>query len=193
MGKGDRVAIIMRNLPEWPVAFFGATALGAIVTPLNAWWTGPELEYGLTDSGAKVADLRRASAGAHREHLAALPGAGAGLRQPPAATPAGATGSRTSIGAPAELGRACPTPTCRTSPLDPDDDATILYTSGTTGKPKGALGTHRNMHLQHPVDGYALGAGGASCARRGRRPIRTPQGRPCCRCRSSTPPAASRS
>ncbi len=38
--KGDRVAIVMRNLPEWPVAFYAAACLGAIVTPLNAWWTG---------------------------------------------------------------------------------------------------------------------------------------------------------
>ena len=53
--KGDRVAVIMRNLPEWPVAFYAAAVIGAIVTPLNAWWTGPELEYGLVDSGAKVA------------------------------------------------------------------------------------------------------------------------------------------
>ena len=54
VGKGDRVALAMRNLPEWPVAFFAATAIGAIVVPLNAWWTGAELEYGLADSGAKV-------------------------------------------------------------------------------------------------------------------------------------------
>src|ERR1041385_7787278 len=53
--KGDRVALIMRNLPEWPAIFYGAGIIGAIVTPLNAWWTGPELEYGLVDSGAKVA------------------------------------------------------------------------------------------------------------------------------------------
>src|SRR5579871_3058303 len=53
--KGDRVAIVMRNLPEWPVAFYAGEALGAIVTPLNAWWTGPELEYGLADSGTKIA------------------------------------------------------------------------------------------------------------------------------------------
>src|ERR1700722_4547107 len=51
--KGDRVALIMRNLPEWPVIFYAAEIIGAIVTPLNAWWTGPELEYGLVDSGAK--------------------------------------------------------------------------------------------------------------------------------------------
>ena len=42
--KGDRVALVMRNLPEWPVIFYAAEIIGAIVTPLNAWWTGPELE-----------------------------------------------------------------------------------------------------------------------------------------------------
>ena len=52
--KGDRVAIAMRNFPEWLLAFWGATVAGAIVVPLNAWWTGPELEYGIEDSGAKV-------------------------------------------------------------------------------------------------------------------------------------------
>src|SRR5688572_27669261 len=54
VGKGDRVALAMRNLPEWPVAFFAATSIGAICVPLNAWWTGQELAYGLRDSGAKV-------------------------------------------------------------------------------------------------------------------------------------------
>src|SRR5207247_8241643 len=53
--KSDPVAIAMRNLPEWPAAFFGALLAGAIATPLNAWWTGAELEYALKDSGAKIA------------------------------------------------------------------------------------------------------------------------------------------
>jgi hypothetical protein len=52
---GDRVAIAMRNLPEWPVAFYGAALAGAVATPLNAWWSANELAYGLVDSGAKVA------------------------------------------------------------------------------------------------------------------------------------------
>ena len=52
--KGDRAAIAMRNLSEWPVAFFAVTVIGAIAVPLNAWWTGDELAYGLTDSGASV-------------------------------------------------------------------------------------------------------------------------------------------
>ena len=51
---GDRVAIVTRNLPEWPVAFFAAVTIGAIAVPLNAWWTGAELAYGLEDSGATV-------------------------------------------------------------------------------------------------------------------------------------------
>jgi len=53
--SGDRVAIIMRNIPEWIMAFWGATLAGAIVVPLNAWWSGEELRYGLEDSGSKVA------------------------------------------------------------------------------------------------------------------------------------------
>src|SRR5258708_26907798 len=53
--KGDRVVLAMRNLPEWPAIFFGVLLAGGIVTPLNAWWTGTELEYGIKDSGAKIA------------------------------------------------------------------------------------------------------------------------------------------
>ncbi len=72
--KGDRVALAMRNLPEWPVAFFAITGIGAICVPLNAWWTGPELEYGLSNSGAKVliCDAERLERVA--AHRAALPG-----------------------------------------------------------------------------------------------------------------------
>ncbi len=62
--KGDRVAIAMRNLPEWIVSFWAAIAVGAVVVPLNAWWTGPELAYGLSDSGTSlvVVDEERRSA-----------------------------------------------------------------------------------------------------------------------------------
>ncbi|HET7593958.1 MAG TPA: AMP-binding protein, partial [Stellaceae bacterium] len=70
--KGDRVAIAMRNFPEWSVAFWAAAAVGAVVVPLNAWMTGPELEYCLADSGASVlvADAERAER--LQPHLAAL-------------------------------------------------------------------------------------------------------------------------
>ena len=54
VNKGDRVAIAMRNFPEWSIAFWAAAAAGAVVVPLNAWWTRDELEYGLNDSGTTV-------------------------------------------------------------------------------------------------------------------------------------------
>ena len=71
--KGDRVAIIMRNLPEWPAIFHGAGIVGAIVTPLNAWWTGPELEYGLVDSGSRIAFVDAERLERISEHLVNCP------------------------------------------------------------------------------------------------------------------------
>ncbi|MHB1717179.1 MAG: AMP-binding protein [Acidimicrobiales bacterium] len=67
--KGDRVAIAMRNLPEWVVAFWAAVSVGAVVVPLNAWWTGPELAYGLEDSGASVLFTDEERAGRLAPHL----------------------------------------------------------------------------------------------------------------------------
>jgi acyl-CoA synthetase (AMP-forming)/AMP-acid ligase II len=54
IGKGDRVAIAMRNYPEWAMSFWAAQALGAIVVPLNAWSTGPDLAYVIRDSRPKI-------------------------------------------------------------------------------------------------------------------------------------------
>ena len=54
VAKGDRVAIAMRNLPEWPVAVVAITSIGAIAVPLNAWWQSEELHHGLADSGASL-------------------------------------------------------------------------------------------------------------------------------------------
>ncbi|KAI1692028.1 AMP-binding enzyme domain-containing protein [Ditylenchus destructor] len=52
VGKGDRVALAMRNLPEWPVVFFAAVSIGGFLVPLNAWWTSGELDYGLRGTRA---------------------------------------------------------------------------------------------------------------------------------------------
>ncbi len=144
--KGDRVAIIMRNLPEWPAIFFGAEIIGAIVTPLNAWWTGPELEYGLIDSGAKIAFTDAERLERLSEHFINCPDLGHvyvsrysdDLPNPIVARLEDVTGCVNDWGKLPDR----PTPAVE---VMPDDDATILYTSGTTGKPKGALGTHRNM------------------------------------------------
>ena len=156
VAKGDRVAVIMRNLPEWVVAFYGAASIGAIVTPLNAWWTGPELEYGLTDSGSKVAvvdaerfqrltehfqncpELKRVYVSRDLDEIAhpyvtkledvlGFPDAWAGLPDQPLP--------------PVEI--------------DTDDDATIFYTSGTTGSPKGALASHRAINTNIITAGAA--------------------------------------
>jgi long-chain acyl-CoA synthetase len=137
--KGDRVAIAMRNFPEWPIAFFGAAAAGAIVVPLNAWWTGPELEYGLTDSGTTVLvadDERMDRLAPHRSALTGLT-----TIVVRGEVPAGDLGWGDVVGAPdpAAPGE------LPSVDLQPDDDATIFYTSGTTGRSKGALGTHRNF------------------------------------------------
>src|SRR5688572_27471733 len=73
IAKGDRVALAMANLPEWPVAFFAITALGAIAVPLNCWWTGAELEYALADSGAKLLICDAARHERIAPHRGALP------------------------------------------------------------------------------------------------------------------------
>jgi len=145
--KGDRIAIVMRNLPEWPVAFFAATITGAIVTPLNAWWTGGELEYGLSDSGTRILICDNERLARIAPHLPELPEI---ERIYVARSTEEAMGDprevqlESIIGHPMEWAQIAD----RALPhveLGPEDDATIFYTSGTTGKPKGALGTHRNI------------------------------------------------
>jgi acyl-CoA synthetase (AMP-forming)/AMP-acid ligase II len=137
--KGDRVAIAMRNFPEWPLAFFAAAAAGAVVVPLNAWWTGAELEYGLADSGTKVlfADAERVER--LDGHLAELGLAGVIVARAEGALPPGHAHFADVVGdVTADV-------TLPEVAIDADDDATIFYTSGTTGRPKGALGTQRNI------------------------------------------------
>ncbi len=144
--KGDRVAIIMRNLPEWPVAFYAAMTLGAIVTPLNAWWTGAELEYGLTDSGAKVAVMDAERMERLAEHLPNCPALEliyVSRERDEVAHPK-LVKLEEVIGAPNDWA-ALPDAPLPQVEVGPEDDATIFYTSGTTGKPKGALATHRNV------------------------------------------------
>ena len=144
--KGDRVAIIMRNLPEWTAVFMGASIIGAIVTPLNAWWTGPELEYGLVDSGAKIAFVDAERLERVAEHFTHCPDLqhvyvsrySAELLHPIVTRLEDAIGKVNDWGS-------LPAGELPEVALGADDDASILYTSGTTGRPKGAIGTHRNM------------------------------------------------
>jgi acyl-CoA synthetase (AMP-forming)/AMP-acid ligase II len=167
VAKGDRVALAMRNLPEWPAVFFAVVGIGAICVPLNAWWTGGELAYGLADSGTKVlvADEERWERIA--PHLAEMPAlehvlvtrASAPLEAPASALEA-------VIGKPNAFAN-LPDAELPEVDIEPEDEATIFYTSGTTGKPKGALGTHRNLVTNIFSSGY-----NAACAalRRGEEP-----------------------
>jgi acyl-CoA synthetase (AMP-forming)/AMP-acid ligase II len=164
VGKGDRVAFAMRNLPEWPVVLFAAAVRGAIAVPLNAWWTGQELHYALADSGARllVVDAER-----HQRiapHLADLPALAAVIVTRGVAE--GAEQLDGIIGAPEDWD-ALPDMPFPQVDLAPDDDATIFYTSGTTGHPKGALGTHRNLMSNILSSAYV---GARTAMRRGETP-----------------------
>ncbi len=142
--KGDRIAVIMRNFPQWPVPFFAALSIGAIATPMNSWWTADELEYGLKDCGAKIAVIdpqihdRIKDKVAGLTELEAIIVARGGDKvsgdnvysMEALIGTANSWASLEKIGLPAV-------------DLHPDDDATIMYTSGTTGRPKGALASHR--------------------------------------------------
>jgi len=135
VGKGDRVGIAMRNLPEWIVSFAAILSIGAVSVSLNAWWTEAELEYAIEDSGLSVliADperIERAHAPAHARGVPMIMVRGDQLEPSP-------TGVKRydEVVTPGD-----PVPVVD---VGPDDDATILYTSGTTGFPKGAVSTHR--------------------------------------------------
>ncbi|RAV76132.1 hypothetical protein DBT54_10005, partial [Aerococcus loyolae] len=142
--KGDRVAIAMRNFPEWSISFWAAAAIGAVVVPINAWGTGPELEYCISDSGAKVVFVDGERLERLKPHLGELKVAGIIAARASEQPLGDAHAFEAFVGQPENYAKlsdaALPDPD-----LHPDDDATIFYTSGTTGKPKGALGTHRNM------------------------------------------------
>ena len=159
--RGDRVAIAMRNVPEWPVAFYAGQLLGAIVTPLNAWWTGAELEYGLSDSGAKLL----VTDGERWERIAPHRGALPGLAHVLVAR--GGDGSLEAVIGTPDGWHALPDAPTPLPFLEPDDDATIFYTSGTTGRPKGALGTHRNICSNILSSGFSFAR---SFLRRGEAP-----------------------
>jgi len=133
--KGDRVGIAMRNLPEWIVSFAAIVSIGAVSVSLNAWWTEAELDYAIEDSGLAllIADperIERAHAPAHARGVPMIMVRGDQLEPNP-------TGVRR-YDEVVTLGDPLPEVA-----VGPDDDATILYTSGTTGFPKGAVSTHR--------------------------------------------------
>lgn len=140
VGSGDRVAVAMRNYPEWVVAFWATVSIGAVLVGTNAWWTSSELEFGLSDSRPKVliADDERLER--------ALPI----LDKLRSVEPMHVISVRSDRSLPTDSSRWTDVVDPTNAPdglpeatIDPDDDVTIFYTSGTTGFPKGAQLTHR--------------------------------------------------
>ena len=135
IGQGDRVALAMRNYPEWLIVYLGIVSSGACVVPLNAWWQAEELQRGAERSGATLAfvDAKR------------------GERLVPAKERLGLTlvGAREEVidadlrleEILADEGLADTPPPV---PIDPDSDFALMFTSGSTGEPKGAILTHRS-------------------------------------------------
>jgi long-chain acyl-CoA synthetase len=132
--KGDRVGIAMRNYPEWVISFAAITSAGLVSVSLNAWWTEDELDYAIRDSGLAllIGDserILRSSAPCERAGARLL-----GVRLDEQMAYADGVERWSDV---VVRGVAMPE-----ADIDAYSDATILYTSGTTGFPKGAVSTH---------------------------------------------------
>ncbi len=130
---GDRVAIAMRNYPEWPIALEAITSIGAIAVAINAWWQPEEIDYAFKLTGVTVviADQERIERISHiapesTPHIIAVRAAPSDSTTP-IDTLTSSNDPMPSVG------------------IHPDDDAVILFTTGSTGHPKGSVSTHRNI------------------------------------------------
>jgi long-chain acyl-CoA synthetase len=157
--KGDRVAMLGANSPEWCITFWATVDLGAILVGLNGWWNADEIRYGLEHSGAKVlvADAKRVERIAEDlsglgdlTHVFLTDADPSDFTAPP---------SEPELHSFSELAET-PSDGFPTVEISEDDPAVIFYTSGTTGRPKGAVSTHANMiaNLQNTVFTLTLGA-----------------------------------
>jgi long-chain acyl-CoA synthetase len=135
--KGDRVGLALRNYPEWIFAFAATISLGAVSVPLNAWWSATELQYALADCGARIFFGDRERVERIQSVRAQLPELETVIEIRPGDNPQG-DALWTELLASVPEGTPLPG-----ADIDTDDDCTIMYTSGTTGRPKGAVATHR--------------------------------------------------
>jgi len=152
--KGDRVAVLSANNPEWCLSFWATVNSGAILVGLNGWWKTDEVVYGLQDSGSTilVADRGRFERIADFVGTDALPDLQAVFLTDAEPNEFVGTPSHALLHRFDEL-TADPTSTFPDVEINEPDYAVIFYTSGTTGKPKGAISSHRNMiaNLQNTI------------------------------------------
>jgi long-chain acyl-CoA synthetase len=132
IGPGDRVAVLIPNVPEFPKTYYGILALGAVVVPVHALLRAEEIAYVLSDSGAKALVCHDALQGEGAK--------GAELADVPLITPAALGAGEATVDTYVQR--------------EPSDDAVILYTSGTTGKPKGAVLSHLNVVMNVTISAY---------------------------------------
>ena len=134
VSKGDRVAIAMRNYPEYVITLLAAASLGAVAVHMNAWWTAHELAYGFEDSGARLAVVDDARAERLQDTASKLGVTVIHVRPQDAVHHDFDT-----------LITQYPDAVFHPDMTDPDDDFSIMYTSGSTGHPKGVILTHRSV------------------------------------------------
>ncbi len=135
---GDRVAICARNSPEWCIAYMAITLIGAVVVPMNSWWKGPELKFGLSDSGSKLIFLDPARLNLVLPFLNELDVEVVLIK--PDSEPGFSEFYEL-----AESAEALTETELNAIQVLPENRASIMYTSGSTGVPKGVLSTHRNI------------------------------------------------
>ena len=143
VGPGDRVGMQLPNVPYFPIVYFGALRLGAVVVPMNPLLKEREVGYHLSDSGSKILVAWHGFEDAAR-------GWGATRRASSACSRSPASSS------------SCwerPTPVEEVAERDDGDAAVIIYTSGTTGTPKGATLTHANLASGAETARDLVGAG----------------------------------
>lgn len=134
VAPGDRVAIAMRNYPEWMLTYWAAVSMGAVVVGMNAWWVTQEMHFALGDSTPKVLICDRERLAQFLDIRADFPDMKVVGVRLAGDVPDGVTPWEDVISTPPAMPEAS---------IDPDDDVCIFYTSGTTGTPKGAQLTHR--------------------------------------------------
>ena len=143
--RGDRVAILIPNTPHFPAAYYAILALGATVVPIHALLVADEIAFVLQDSGCKVL-------------VAAGPLLGEGAKGAElAGIPVLSVMADESTGFPQlDVLAMSAVPHVGYEPMAPDDNAVVLYTSGTTGKPKGALLSHNNMAWNASLSSFEI-------------------------------------